>query len=73
MTVPDPRQKNEDTGHGSRMMIRAAVVAGVVVFLFLIAHFLIDGPLRQDEAAYPPAGGNAEVENEAAPPKQPTP
>lgn len=73
MTVPDPRQKSEDTGHGSRTMIRAAVVAGVTVFLFLVAYFLIDGPLNQEEAAYPPAGGNAEVEGEAAPPKQPTP
>lgn len=55
------------------MMIRVAVVAGIVLFLFLIGHFLVYGPLHREDAAYPPAGGNPEVESEAAPPKQPTP
>jgi hypothetical protein len=73
MTIPDPRHDQGDTGHGRRSLMRFAIAAGVALFLFLVGYFLAYGPLYQQEATYPPAGRNLDIENKAAPPPQPTP
>jgi hypothetical protein len=52
-------------------LMQVFVLAGIVLFLFLVGYFLAYGPLERQEAAYPPAGRNLDLENKAAPPPQP--
>ena len=73
MNMPDLEEKPVHTGHGTRTVMRYAVVFGVLVFLFLVGYFLMFGPLHQEEAANPPVERNIELENEAAPAPSPTP
>lgn len=73
MDRQDSEKKPVHTGHGTRMVMRYAVVFGVVAFLFLVGYFLMFGPLHQEEAANPPVERNIELENEAAPAPSPTP
>jgi hypothetical protein len=73
MTIPDPRQHRSEGRHARRSLMRYAVVAAVALFVFLVGYFLASGPLYRQEAAYPPAGRNLDLENKAAPAPQPTP
>lgn len=72
MTMPDPRKPIDDSGHERRALMRYAIPGTIILFVFLIGYFVLFGPLHEPEPHYRPTGVNPEVQDKAAPPKQPT-
>lgn len=59
-----------ESGRERRVLVRVFVLAGAALFIFLIGHFVVHGPLHQGEAVYPRAGRTLDAENKVVPPSR---